>query len=269
MKRTRYFQWIDGELSGKVEILTNITSVDGEYFYNFLDGESCNLRYISKMTSTPAALKGKVMVEIASPQDPWVATTITATTYKNAGSDEIVVVPPLEDITSTTTNGNGQNLDIGKSVLGTKQFKAPKYAGPFSDLPSLDDYFIDDTVDAQPSATKQAVPALKVETPLPASAPVQEQPTSQASTSTTVFQHSISKDDPIEILAKTCKKHPTDINLTITMDLPSKAIYKMVSDEFEEGGIGFINCLISNLDVNDVIDSIRTALILAYSKNEE
>ena len=53
------------------------------------------------------------------------------------------------------------------------------------------------------------------------------------------------------------------------MDLPSKAIYKMVSEEFENGGTAFIDSLISNLDVNDVIDSIRTALILAYSKNED
>ena len=53
------------------------------------------------------------------------------------------------------------------------------------------------------------------------------------------------------------------------MDLPSKAIFKMVSEEFEDGGTAFIDCLIANLDVNDVIDSIRTALVIAYSKCEE
>lgn len=288
MKRTRYFQWVDGELSGVISTLVNITSIDGEYFYNFTDGESCNLRYISKMTNNPSDLKGKVMVEIASPNDPWVADIISTKTFKNAGTDEIVDIPPLEDITSQSTSGTGQTLNIEKSVLGTKKFKAPKFNGPFSELPSLDDYYMNESL-VETINTDKVSKYTEV-----AEAPVAEAPVSKKKEIDTIGVTEVSEtksaevkpkdiptqaiynsaasvhtDSPIEILAKTCKKHSTDINLTITMDLPSKAIYKMVSEEFENGGTAFIDSLISNLDVNDVIDSIRTALILAYSKNED
>ena len=71
MKRPRYFQWLQGENSGIITKLVNITEMDGEYFYNFEDGESCNLRFISQMTSSPAALKDKFMVEVDTTKDTW------------------------------------------------------------------------------------------------------------------------------------------------------------------------------------------------------
>lgn len=279
MKKTRYFQWIEGELSGVVSVLDNITCIDGEYFYNFTDGESCNMRYISKMTNSIPALKGKVMVEIASPQDPWVATTVGAKKYTDPTSNEIVDIPPVEDITSKTTTGTGQNLSIGESAVGQKRYTPPKFRGPFPDLPSLEDYAVIETpVIPRPTPTVIAPQPKPIDVThnIPDEAPVEPiAPVQQANTAPAMQyvppkpEPKTRSDNPIEILAKTCKKHSTDINLTVTMDLPSKAIFKMVSEEFEDGGTAFIDCLIANLDVNDVIDSIRTALVIAYSKCEE
>ena len=54
-------------MKGEIAILENITEFEGETFYNFDDGESCNLRFISKMTNSKIDLKNKFMVEIESP----------------------------------------------------------------------------------------------------------------------------------------------------------------------------------------------------------
>jgi hypothetical protein len=278
MKRTRYFQWIAGELSGTVETLVDITCTEGEYFYNFADGESCNLRYISKMTNSPSMLNGKFMVEIASPQDPWVAKVVTVKKFTNAGTNETVDVPPIEDITSKTTSGTGQALNVEQSALGTKKFTPPRFSGPFSDLPSLDEYLREEKDYHDPKNIISNSEASQISSPQDTSAQivaVQTSASSQfinanSSNSSDYLEQKKQPEQlgPIGILAKTCKKHSTDINITVTMDLPSKAVYSMVSEEFENGGIEFIDSLIANLDVKDVIDSIRTSLILAYSKDE-
>ena len=51
---------------------------------------------------------------------------------ENAG-ETYVDAPPLEDITGAS--GSGANLDIAESKLGQKKYRAPRYKGPYFDLP--------------------------------------------------------------------------------------------------------------------------------------
>lgn len=299
MIRPRYFEWIDGEKAGTVETLLNITSFEGEYFYNFESGEVCNLRFIARMTRSRGELKNKVMVEINSPRDPWKIEKIEMGVFKTA-DEQFIDVPPLEDITGAT--GTGNNISLGNTHLGQTRLRAPQFGGPYPELPSLDDYFVSEDEDEQPQKTKkkltrrstkpsvveesrdedgvyvpEEVESLKdVQAPVEEKAqPVVQQPAPQANHGGTLGlgapipeEFKPQAPSPIEILAKTCKKHPTDINLTITIDLPSRSMFKMVSDEFENGGEAFVNCLISKLDINEVIDSIRNSLLIAYLKDE-
>lgn len=257
MKRTRYFQWLDGELAGTVETLVNITQEEDEFFYQFASGESCNLRYIAKMTSDIGAIKDKFMVEILSPNDPWIAETISTKRVQvmdeNAG--EIYIdAPALEDITGAA--GSGANLDIEKSKLGTKKFRAPKYKGPFPELPSIDDYLSAEEEPVQATSAPKRTVVQKEEQPsnIPAETPKIS---------------SVSETDPVRILAKTCKKHPTEINLTISINLPSKAIYNIAESEFENGGNNFVDCLVEDIDIKEIVKSISSALKTAYAKEEE
>ena len=282
MKRPRYFQWLDGELQGTVTTLVNITETEGEYFYNFADGESCNMRFIAKMTNQPAMLKNKFMVEIASPGDPWRFEEIKMGKFKNAGDDEIIDVPPLEDITGAT--GNGNELNVEKSKLGTKKYTPPRFAGPFSELPSLDDYFYSEEqeqVEQKPKFVASMVK--KKETKprpefTPVQEPVQEEPvqvvqlqqsyTPPSANNTPRFEQADSKD-PVRILAKTCKKHPTEIDLTITINLPSKSIYNIAASEFDNGGEKFVNYLIEDIDINEIISSLRESLSESYASSSD
>ena len=255
MSRKRYFQWLDGDLAGSVEVLKNITQEEDEYFYNFESDESCNLRFIGKITGNVGDLKGKAMVEIISPNDPWIAETITTKRVQvmdeNAG-ETYVDAPPLEDITGAS--GSGANLDIAESKLGQKKFRAPRYKGPYFDLPSIDEYMKNDDP-VQIAAPVQAAPVQQVIQPV---IPV-ETPKISA----------VSETDPVRILAKTCKKHSTEINLTININLPSKAIYNIAESEFENGGKNFVDCLVEDIDIKEIVRSISDALKTAYASVEE
>ena len=255
MKRQRYFQWLDGELAGTVETLVNITQEEDEFFYQFASGESCNLRYIAKMTNDVGAIKDKFMVEIMSPNDPWTSETISTKRVQvmdeNAG-EIYVEAPALEDITGAS--GTGSNLNIEKSKLGTKKFRAPRFKGPFPELPNIDDYMQDEAPAEVAPAPRRTVQREEVEQQVPAETP-------KIAT--------VSETDPVRILAKTCKKHPTEINLTININLPSKSIYNIAESEFENGGNNFVDCLVENIDIKEIVKSISNALKTAYAQEEE
>ena len=254
MKRQRYFQWLDGELAGTVETLIDITQEEDEFFYHFASGESCNLRYIAKMTNDVGEIKDKFMVEILSPNDPWVTETISTKRVQvmdeNAG-EIFVEAPALEDITGAS--GAGANLNIEKSKLGTKKYRAPRYKGPFYDLPSIDDYMKDEEVPAPKKPEIQQVQREELVIPTPTATPKIS---------------NVSEADPVRILAKTCKKHPTEINLTLNINLPSKSIYNIAESEFENGGKNFVDCLVEDIDITEIVKSLSVALRQAYAEGE-
>lgn len=254
MKRQRYFQWLDGELAGTVETLVDITQEEDEFFYHFASGESCNLRYIAKMTNDVSEIKDKFMVEILSPNDPWVTETISTKRVQvmdeNAG-EIFIDAPALEDITGAS--GAGANLNIEKSKLGTKKYRAPRYKGPFYDLPNIDDYMIDEEI---PAPKKPEIKQAQ-----------REEPVIPAPTITPKIS-AVSEADPVRILAKTCKKHPTEINLTLNINLPSKSIYNIAESEFEDGGKNFVDCLVEDIDITEIVKSLSVALRQAYAEGE-
>ena len=254
MKRQRYFQWLDGELAGTVETLVDITQEEDEFFYHFASGESCNLRYIAKMTNDVSEIKDKFMVEILSPNDPWVTETISTKRVQvmdeNAG-EIFVDAPALEDITGAS--GAGANLNIEKSKLGTKKYRAPRYKGPFYDLPNIDDYIKDEEIPAPKKPEIQQVQREELVIPTPTATPKIS---------------NVSEADPVRILAKTCKKHPTEINLTLNINLPSKSIYNIAESEFEDGGKNFVDCLVEDIDITEIVKSLSVALRQAYAEGE-
>ena len=254
MKRQRYFQWLDGELAGTVETLVDITQEEDEFFYHFASGESCNLRYIAKMTNDVGEIKDKFMVEILSPNDPWVTETISTKRVQvmdeNAG-EIFVEAPALEDITGAS--GAGANLNIEKSKLGTKKYRAPRYKGPFYDLPNIDDYMKDEEIPTPKKLEIQQVQREELVIPTPTATPKIS---------------NVSEADPVRILAKTCKKHPTEINLTLNINLPSKSIYNIAESEFEDGGKNFVDCLVEDIDITEIVKSLSVALRQAYAEGE-
>lgn len=273
MNRQRYFQWLDGDLEGSVETLKYIECVEGEYFYHFASGETCNVEFIAPMTRDTYTLKGKVMVEITNPNDKWKTEVISTHkyTYMDPTSGEQTVdVPPLEDIVSA--RGTGQNIDLENSQLGKKKFYPPRYKGPMLPLPSYDEYGKDEYYATNTAASvvtrEQEIPAptKKVETSMPVERPVQkEEDNNTAPALKSNAQKEVISNDPVYILAKTSKKHDTEIELTLNINLPSKAIFTLAESEFDNGGQKFVNYLVDEIDPNIILSALKVALLDSYT----
>ena len=251
----RYFQWLVGDDRGKVVEFIDITQEDGEYFYNFDDGESCNMSYICPATNDKNMLKGKAMVEVPGPHNAWKFEEIKTGSFTTA-DDEHIVVPPLEDIIGQSKDGNVE------SAVGTMRLIAPK-SNPIKGmpLPSVQEYLRQapaKQVASQSSGVVNIeVKSEQVETKvqpvqIPQDIPhVEEKP-----------KHNVS--DPVHILVNTCKKHDTEISMTVNVALPSISTYNFAKSEFENGGDKFIDIIAETLDMTEISKSIKSAIREAY-----
>jgi hypothetical protein len=256
-RKVRYFQWVDGELKGNITTLVNITEFDGEYFYNFDDGEVCNLRMISPMTNNPDDIRGKFVVEILSPAYAWKVETIS--THKervyDAEKGEISIeVPPIEDVIAA---GGQQEVELKNSAVGKIKIIPPTKCPVLEPLPELSDYLVnEDTNNIAESETKVEVEPITNNTDNVVSEQVV-----QSSSSIEYI------DDPVYLLVKNCKKHNTPIVMTVNIDLPKRSIYVIADEEFENGGTKFIDYLVSQIDVQNIKSALRAALVGAYKNN--
>lgn len=257
MKRNRYFQWIAGENCGTVTTLNNISEYDGEYFYNFNDGESCNQRFVAKMTSSPNDIKSKFVVEINSPNDPWKIEKIKSKKYTDSQTQERVEVPALDDITGAS--GNGQSLSIDKSHVGEIKYIAPTYRGPFYDLPSLDDYMLDVTLKNNNVAVKEQDKSAVF---------ISSKKTKDNNALILKDNNIVDSDkmNPIKIIIDKCKRRAIDVNMNISINVPSVNVFKIADEDFEDGANLFVQYVIDTINVNDIKDALKTALLEEYRK---
>lgn len=259
----RYFQWLVGDDRGKVVELVDITQEDGEYFFNFDDGESCNMSYICAATNDKKKLINKAMVEVPGPYNAWKFEEIKMGTFTTA-EHEVVDVPPLEDIVGM----NGDN-SLDKSALGTMNLIPPKN-NPIKGmpLPSIQEYLREEqksvrtasniSVTVHDNTHEHAVVDNNAETAEePAHMP-------QPRIFTPPQRVSVDETDPVYILVKTCKKHESSVDLKIALSLPSISTYNFAKSEFEDGDKKFIDAIANSITVETVMNALKDALRNAY-----
>lgn len=253
----RYFQWLVGDDQGKVVELIDITQEDGEYFYNFDDGESCNMSYVCAATTDKNMLKGKAMVEVPGPYNAWKFEEIKTGSFTTA-EDEHVVVPPLEDILGQDKDGNLS------SAVGTKRLIPPK-SNPIKGmpLPSVQDY-LRRPKEEKVSQSSGVMVTIKNDLGEEPMKEVIKTPARIEEERREEKKSNINEHDPVYILVKTCKKHETEISMTVNISLPSKSTYNFAKSEFEGGGDKFIEMLADTLDIKEIEKSLKTALKEAY-----
>lgn len=256
-----YFQWLVGDDRGKVVELADITQEDGEFFYNFIDGESCNLSYICPATSDKKQLRGKAMVEVPGPYNCWKFEEIKMGSFTTAEHEQ-VDVPPLEDIIGM----NGDN-SLDHSALGTMNLIPPK-PNPIKGmpLPDIQEYLREEPKNNKPksSGVTTAVQTESVEKKeeTVSSAPVKEEPR--------VFipQNKQNVSDPVHILVNTCKKHVSTVDLKMELSLPSVSTYNFAKSEFENGDEKFIDAITDSIPMDTIIKAVRDSLREAYESTK-
>lgn len=72
------------------------------------------------------------------------------------------------------------------------------------------------------------------------------------------------KSDPVWIMMEKAKKFETDIEMNITISLPSKSLYEVARESFEEGGKKVVEYIIANIDDEKIKNSLKNALYTTY-----
>lgn len=261
--RKRYFEWIDGDDKGLVVSLESIIELDGETFYNFDDGESCNLRFISKMTNNVVDLKNKFMVEVENPHNIWTFEQIETEMPKGVKSDGDDKIPTLHDFINSTAGGGSSTANISDSDLGKDKLVAPKRPQQLKPLPNKEDFKekpIEKPVVEEKKVETQPVivPEEKVEEVVVEEKKVEEKQ-----------EKRVNSMDPIAILVDSCKKHDTEIPLTLNVRLPMKTLYHIANNEFENGGDKFIDYIVEGINTDVIINALKGALKEAYGDTED
>ena len=259
----RYFQWLVGDDRGKVVELIDITQEDGEYFFNFDDGESCNMSYICPATNDKKRLVNKAMVEVPSPHNAWRFEEIKMGTFTTA-EHEVIDVPPLQDIVGM----NGDN-SLDKSALGTMNLIPPKN-NPIKGmpLPDIRDYLRDEPKPKREVAANVGVTVHDNTIDHAIINNLAEDPEPRIFTPPT-RQQTVDETDPVHILVKTCKKHESSVDLKISLSLPSISTYNFAKSEFEDGDNKFIDAIANSISVDTVMDALKDALRTAYENGGE
>lgn len=79
---------------------------------------------------------------------------------------------------------------------------------------------------------------------------------------------SIDVTDPVYMMMDRAKKFDTPVIMDLVISLPSKSLYEVAKESFEEGGEKVIEYIISNLDNQKLKDSLKVALKFAYGDED-
>lgn len=74
----------------------------------------------------------------------------------------------------------------------------------------------------------------------------------------------VKMDDPVWVMMDRARKFDTEVPMSLTISLPTKALYDVAKESFEDGGNKVVEYIISNLDDSKLKESLRYALMDAY-----
>jgi hypothetical protein len=77
------------------------------------------------------------------------------------------------------------------------------------------------------------------------------------------------QNDPVWVMMDKAKKFDTPIPMELTISLPTKSLYNVAKESFDEGGEKVIEYIISNIDDKKLKDSLKIALLAAYEDVQE
>ena len=222
------------------------------------------------MTSNPVDLKEKFMVEVENPYNIWTFETIEAKTWKNESTGEVDEIPTLHDFIKSDAGGGAQTANVHDSDLGKDRLVPPQKKQSLRPLPKKEEFEEKPVEIAAPSAD----PAEKVQE-MPKNAEISED--KETFEESVISERKVSPKqnkkvnpaDPVAILVDTCKKHSTEIPLTLTIELPIKTLYYIANNEFDNGGDKFIDYIVDGIDTQIIIDALKVSLKKAYGAESD
>lgn len=277
MKKDRYYQWLPNSGNdGEIVKLRNIFLENDIIFYEFSDGEICNEEFIAPYTTKLSDLQNKLLVELASKNDVWETSyikskSITDSNIQSTNGDNInKEIPPLEDIF------NSKDDVISNSNIGKFRLIAPK-----EKKVSSIDYF--EWMSDEDLIKLGLIKPAPIETPSLSTDNIENDncvliindEDVNNNTTVTISENDQEKNninnyienDPISILVKASYKKEVNIPMEICIELPSKELFNIAKNNFDNGELKFIDVILADIDYDTFKNSLREALINAYNSD--
>jgi hypothetical protein len=75
--------------------------------------------------------------------------------------------------------------------------------------------------------------------------------------------------DPVSIMLNKSKKVETELNMTLTINLPSRDLFNVIKENFDLGSEKTINYIVDNLDLTLIKESLKSAINSLYNEEIE
>ena len=274
MKIDRYYQWLPNTGNdGEIVKLRNIYYDNDIVFYEFSDGEICNEEFIAPYTTSLKDIKGKMLVELSSRNDTWQQDYIKSKAISDpniqserGGQREI---PPLDDILNSS-NDVIENSAIGKYRLVPPKSNKTILPIDYKDYMSNEDLIKMGLIEAPKEVVKNIEEEIIVKpTKEEIETDIIKYEKDDINNQEDIVVETTKKTEetnPIAILVNASAKNPITIPMELTIDLPSKDLFNIVKNNFEDGSEKFIDVILSHIDYDMLVSSLKEALTNAYNE---
>jgi hypothetical protein len=241
----RYFQWLAGDRRGEILVFNDIIEEDGIQYLTFKDGSRINSEFVAEINQK--SVDGKLMAEIENPRNAWGFKELSSPDDKprieqDWESQTKYEVPTADELAHADLTGQS---GVVKPVPKKKKIELipPRPTkNKFGKLATSDDMSekYNDTITTQPKV---------------------EQTTPQKSTG--------SSDDPVYIMMEKAKKIDTEVDMSLTISLPSKHLFDVVRDSFDDGDSKALEYIIENIDITEIKEALKAGIKAMYGPNED
>ena len=242
MGEMRYFQWIAGEKKGEIQVFDKIETDDDMVFVCFTDKSRMNEQFIAQLNEKN--LTGKFMAEIDHPNNCWKFVEkqpINTTRYeKDANSGLEYEIPSVNDIMNADLTSETGSITPKKKII--------ELIPPYPTASRFPPY----TTTSISSSSEQISDKPQIP-PQPIIYP----------TST------VDKTDPVYIVLNTSKKFDVDIEMTLTVSAPSKDLFNIIKENYDDGQNKTIKYIINNIKDEEIKGALSNAFINFYTQNDK
>jgi len=245
MENKRFFQWIAGERRGEVVFFDKVTEEDGLTYVEFKDQSRVNTDFIAEINQHD--LTGKMIAEIESPSNIWSFRERQIQNQpryeKDAESGEEFEIPSVEEI--MTDGAAKPKMKKVIDIIPPKQTM-----NKFGRLANSNDLSAE--------YNESIKPVVQVASATPDNISVPQEPTK-----------SNNLGDPVYIMMEKSKKVDTEVNMTLTISLPSTHLFDVVRDSFDDGANKALEYIIENIDISKIKSALRDGIQEMYGPNED
>ena len=232
----RFFQWLVGERRGEVLVFDRIEEEsDGTIYIVFKDKSRINESLVLSLNQVDAT--NKMMAEVENMSKLWqfkesIVGEESGRVEQDWESQIKYDVPSITEIMS-----DGQKMPVKKKKI---DLIPPPRTRP-------------EIVKSKFGVISNPPPAPIVPPPVP------------VEISSQVHQSTLDKNDPVFIMMDKSKKIDTEVDMTLTISLPTQSLFDVVKDSFDDGNKKGLEYIIESIDISKIKKALKEGINQMYN----